>query len=213
VDDGKLPAGGHRGEGLEIAAEETNRKTIAKEKPVMRKVRNTLPIVLPALVILGMLAVAGHAGKPVPPVPTVTVSGGIEGTGNPKATRITFADLSFRDSYPQPDGKPVPSFPSNPDAPLTISAAGGNRKTLMYCYCVHPDHLSSNETVCSHDQTPSHDPYYYCLWIHGGVQQQKSTSGEVVFPVGSPWYINSKAEMKTVAQGTLLTPVAYKVLE
>jgi hypothetical protein len=179
----------------------------------MRKVRNTLPIVLPALVILGMLAVAGHAGKPVPPVPTVTVSGGIEGTGNPKAIRITFADLSFRDSYPQPDGKPVPSFPSNPDAPLTIIAAGGNSRTLMYCYCVHPDHLS-NETVCN--QIPSHDPYYYCLWIFGGVQQRKSTSGEVVFPAGSSWQINSKVPPppgNDLYHGTLDGEVRYNVTQ
>jgi hypothetical protein len=176
----------------------------------MRKARRTLPIVLTASVILGLLAAASQAKKPVPPPAPimVAVTGGIVGTGTATAIRVTFLDGSFATVYPA-----APSFPSNPDAPLTISDAAGNRKTLMYCYCVHPDHLSSNETVCSHDQTPSHDPYYYCLWIYGGVQQKKSTTGEVVFPAGSSWYINSKAEMKTVAQGTLLTPVTYKVLE
>jgi len=97
----------------------------------MRKARNTLPIVLTALAILGLLAVAGHAGKPVPPpapVPTkVSVTGGIQGEGSPTAIRVKFADSSFADVYPA-----APSFPSNPDAPLTISGAGMKSRTLMF---------------------------------------------------------------------------------
>jgi len=176
----------------------------------MRKVRNTLPIVLAALAILGLLAVAGHAGKPASekPVPTrVAVTGGIDGTGSPAAIRVTFLDGSFASTGLM--GLPVIS---NPDAPLTISGAGVNSRTLMYCYCVHPDHRSTDESVCS--QTPSHDPYYYCLWIHGGVQQRKSTSGEIVFPAGSIWHINSKVPWGEVPyQGTLMGEVRYNVTE
>jgi hypothetical protein len=175
----------------------------------MRKVRRTLPIVLTAFAILVILTVAGHAGKPAPekPVPTrVAVTGGIEGTGTPAAIRVTFADSSFAGACPG-----APSFISNPDAPLTIIAAGGNSRTLMHCYCIHPDHLP-NETVCN--QIPSHYPYYYCLWIFGGAQQRKSTSGEVVFPAGSSWQINSKVPPppgNDLYHGTLDSEVRYNV--
>jgi len=41
----------------------------------MRKIKRTLPVVLPALAILGMLAVPGYAGKPTPsPQPHVVVT-------------------------------------------------------------------------------------------------------------------------------------------
>jgi hypothetical protein len=170
----------------------------------MRKVRRTLPIVLPALAILGLLAVAGHAAKPVPPVPKVSVTGGIVGTGTPTAIRVTFADSSFATAYPG-----ARSFISNPDAPLTIIAAGGNSRTLMYCYCTNSNH-PPGALSCTDS---SHDPDYYCLWIHGGVQQRKSTSGEVVFPAGSSWQINSKVPKGFFASGTLSSEVIYQVLE
>ncbi len=176
----------------------------------MRKAASTLSIVLAASAILGLLGAVGYAGKPSTPkpVPTqVAVTGGIEGAGTPAAIRVSFLDGSFAST-------PLLGLPviSNPDAPLTISSGGANSKTLMYCYCVHPDHRFTGESIC--DQIPSHDPYYYCLWIHGGVQRRKSTSGEIAFPAGSFWHINSKVPWGEVPyQGTLDGEVRYNVTE
>ena len=195
----------------------------------MRKVRNTLPIVLTALIILGLLAVAGHAGKPAPVWPTlVKVTGGITAEGNPRAIRVTFADSSFRGLYPLLDDGSVPSFISNPDSPppqpadqpsLSILGPGPGiiQKELRYYYCISSDHATST-AIC--DAPPleapaegtEHNAFYYCLMISGGTQK-KNAPGRVVFPAGSSWQINSKVPKGFFASGTLCSEVIYQVLE
>ena len=77
----------------------------------MRKVRRTLPIVLGALIVLGILAAAGHAKRPTPPPPEPTlvkVTGGIEiqsadHTADATSARVAFIDPSLRLSHPITD--------------------------------------------------------------------------------------------------------------
>lgn len=200
----------------------------------MRKVRRTLPIVLTALAILGILAAAGHAKKPTPPPepqPTlVKVAGGIQiqaenNTADPTSARVKFVDPSLCITYPgitPPQQDPDtynqgPEFVSNPDQDRTppdtpslwVVGAPGN-STLHYFYCAHKDHVDQPESVCSGE----HADYYYCLMILGG---RKQKTGEVVFPVGSNWMINSKIPDQdgnvTVAQGALTMPVTFKVVQ
>jgi len=194
----------------------------------MRKVRNTLPIVFTALAILGLLAVAGHAGKPAPVWPTlVKVTGGITAEGNPRAICVTFADSSFTGLYPQLAGPPY-LFISNPDSPppqpadqpsLSILGPGPGvtAKELRYYYCISSDHVTST-AIC--DAKPleapaegtEHNAFYYCLMISGGTQK-KSAPGRVVFPAGSSWQINSKVPKGFFASGTLSSEAVYQVLE
>ena len=188
----------------------------------MRKVKRTLPIVLPAFAILGILAVAGYAGKPAPVWPTlVQVTGGIEilpdGTGNPRAVRVHFADASI--DFP-PSGSDCTTgreFISNPDyspwmppdtPSLSVTGTSPN-KTLGYFYCAHKDHEVPTLSRC--ELRTEHADYYYCLVILGGRVQK---TGAVVFPTGSGWMINKKTPEpgSTVAQGTLGAPVTYKVI-
>ena len=176
----------------------------------MRKVRNTLPIVLAAFAILGVLAVAGHADKPVPvEPPSVELTEGLVGEGNPEEIRVTF-DSSLAFAYPA-DCTQGPLFISNPDRPpsLSISGPGMNMKQLKYYYCAYASHYlpGSSALVCKDD---THHPYHYCLLIGSGTQK-KSAPGRVVFPVGSPWNISSEAVMKVVISGTLSVPVTYNV--
>ena len=178
----------------------------------MRKVRKTLPIVIPAFAILGILAVSGHAKKPSPSPsePTVAVTGGIEGEGNPAMIRVTFADSSF-----EPFGLQNSSFISNPDYPpslRTLLDTTGPTKILKYYYCTHESHASSDFLICDE---PSHDPYnYFCLLIGGGISQKKgSPFDHVVFPKESPWYISCKKDNSIVASGILSTETRYDVIK
>jgi hypothetical protein len=186
-----------------------------KEKPVMRKVRKTLPIFIPAFAILGILVVSVHAKKPSPPPePTVTVTGVIEGTGDPKAIRVTF-DESLAYEYPGEDATRGPVFISNPDYPpsLHIAFYVPRTKVLRYYYCAHKDHVHSPDLIC---KDASHSPYYYyCLEIIGGITQKKglNDTDHVVFPVGSPWRISWKYDNSTIAEGTLSVETTYDVIE
>jgi|GEM_PF-2482380 len=198
----------------------------------MRKVRRTLPIVLPASMILGMLAVAGHAGKPLPPpLPTsVKLTGGIEiqatnNTGDPTRVRVKFIDSSLRIPYPitdpetytkgqefisNPDYSYSPPMP--PDTPsLSVTGTSAN-KTLAYFYCANILHEGKGATDLRCGLSAEHADYYYCLVISGGKAQK---TGVVVFPTGSNWMINKKTPSpgSTVAQGTLGAPVTYKVMQ
>ena len=180
----------------------------------MRKARRTLPIVLPALAILVILAVAGYAGKPTPPPqPSVVVTGGITGQGNPAEIRVTFVDSSLVAFYP---GRTPCWFISNPDRPPSLGMVlivPGPDKALKYRYCSHPDHVGTDETMCAET---THDPhYYYCLTIHGGVTAKKGTAdlSHVTFPVGSLWDISSKETMSVVKDGKLGTAVTYDLTQ
>jgi hypothetical protein len=194
-----------------VVVEKENISTTIKEKPVMRKVRKTLSIVILAFAILGILVVSVHAKKPSPrPEPTVTVSGGIEGEGDPAMIRITFADSSFEDVYPQNS-----SFISNPDYPPSLKIFIGTpatTKELRYYYCTHNSHADSDDLICD---DPTHSPdYYYCLLIGGGISKKKGRPFDhVVFPVDSPWNISWKKDNSIVASGTLNTETAYDLVQ
>jgi hypothetical protein len=180
----------------------------------MRKVRKTLPIILPAFAILGILAVSGHARKPTPPPePTVSVTGAITAYGDPKAIRVTFLDESLLTCKYEGDATQGPQFLSNPDNPpslkIILSAPPG--KHLRYYYCAHTHDTA--DFICN---DASHSPYYYyCLTISGGITQKKNPSDtdHVVFPEGSPWSISWKNDNSTVAEGTLSMPVTYEVIK
>jgi hypothetical protein len=177
----------------------------------MKKARKTLPIVIPAFAILGILAVSGHAKKPSPrPEPTVIVTGGIEGEGDPAMIRITFADSSFEDVYQQNS-----SFISNPDYTTSLKifiSPPAKTKELRYYYCTHNSHAGSDDLICD---DPTHSPdYYFCLLIGGGISQKKGRPFDhVVFPVGSPWNISWKKDNSIVASGTLVKETKYDVLK
>jgi len=191
----------------------------------MRKARRILPIVHPALAILGLLAVAGHAGKPAPGWPTeVQVTGGIkildDGTGYPTTgVRVEFIDTSLRIGYPDATYTTGQVFISNPDHSYwlppdddtpSLSVTGTNaNKTLAYFYCAHKDHEVTAELMCK--SSAAHADYYYCLVILGGKVQK---TGAVLFPTGSGWMINKKTPEpgSTVAQGRLGAAVTYKVI-
>ena len=183
----------------------------------MKKLRRTLSIIFPALAMLGTLAVSSHAKKPVrPPAPTsVEVQGAIQGTGDPKAIRVTFDD-SLAHTYPAGCTQ-GPVFISNPDRTDSLNVlqiAGPMRIAMMYYYCAHEDHAGSADLVC-HDE--AHNPgYYYCLTIgHGvtGKKKPKANYDHVSFPIGSPWEISWKVDNSVVKAGELSSVVTYDIVE
>jgi len=194
-------------------AEAANQTTPVMEKPVMRKARNTLRSVVTALVVLGTIAVVGHAQKVVPlaskPVPTASVTGGIQGQGDPKEIRIEFMDESFGPiGYP-----PGTVVISNPDYPPSLNiytawTGPGNTKTLMlsYYYCDSPEHVEGDLicTVAEHSLLN-----YRRLRILGGTAQKRSN--KVVFPAGSAWEIGCKETNGICESGQLTQGVIYDV--
>jgi hypothetical protein len=205
-----------------------NITTTFKEKPVMKKLRRILPVSFCALVILVILSVSGHAGKPTrPPVPTsVEVTGAIQiepdGIGNPAGIQVRFLDPSLLTYvYPQIEATQGPVFISNPDRQsqgqpslYVVRVAGSMQTSLRYYYCVHISHVGSRESICN---TTSHSPdYYYCLTIGHGIMQTKNPTTDfdhVLFPVGSPWEISWKVDNKVVKKGTLSIEATYDVIE
>ncbi len=185
----------------------------------MRRIGMILSFVAAALAIIGAFAVSSHADKPASPPGQskpehepvlVSVTGAIEGQGNPYEISISFADPSF--------GELARSYVANPDYPPALKTGGPGRvnKRLMYYYCDHPDHDPPGG-VCT-DPGESHDPEHYkCLAIYGGAEDKKT--GQVVFPAGSSWRITQKVVTDGVvsgvlfAAGTLAEQVTYKVLE
>jgi len=181
----------------------------------MKKVRKTLPIVITAFTILGILSVSGHAKKPSPPPePTVTVTGAIQGTGDPEAIRVTF-DESLAYEYPGDDATQGPEFISNPDYPPSLKifiSTPTTTKELRYYYCTHNSHASSDDLICD---DPTHSPdYYFCLLIGGGISQKKGRPFDhVVFPVDSPWNISWKKDDSIVASGRLSIETKFDVIK
>lgn len=179
----------------------------------MKKVKVILPIILPILLIMGILAVSGHAEKPgSPPGQSkpkpkqepilISVTGAIEGIGDPYEISVALVDTSFGDE--------AGSFIANPDYPPALKISGpGRHKRLSYYYCDHPDHVAS-DVIC--DDT-DHDPENYkCLTIIYEGRVEKKTE-RVVFPAGSRWGISWKKIMGTILEGTLAEDVTYEVLE
>ncbi len=187
----------------------------------MRKVRKTLPIVLPAFAILGMLAVSGHAKKPTPSVPTIQVVGGIkivpEGTTTDATNvRVEFLDSSFA-PFPSFAGK---SFPANADrspALYTVIMRAGPPDTLdrrlRFYFCAHPSHQQTTDDLrCQYPA--EHSDYYYCLNLLEGQTTAKGRGdlNHLTYPVDTVWSIGWKVDNGAVASGTLDTETTYDVL-
>jgi hypothetical protein len=188
------------------------------EKIIMRKAKVISPIILPILLIVGLLAIQGHAAKPgsppgqskPEPVPVnISVIGAIEGQGNPEEIGIEFVDASF--------GSLAFSYVANPDYPPALKVSGNNRhKRLSYYYCDNDSH-SSTDGICGDKR---HDPSNYKnLRISGGIYDKNTQ--QVAFAAGSSWRITQKVidpitkevTGKLVAEGTLETKATYEVLE
>ena len=166
----------------------------------MKKVTVSSAIILPVL-LLGTLAVSGSAKKPHPQDPEqVSISGAIEGIGDPAHMGIEFLD-TFGDNV----GPQV----SNPDGPLAVFGTRKGTRTLKYYYCDTPFHEHPDQC----DNPEEHDPSNYkALVIYGGVLEGKANDIQIVFPIGSKWEVRSKVLMDVEFSGTLLTDVVYKKL-
>ena len=181
----------------------------------MKEVKVISAIILTVLVITGTLAVSGHAEKPPSPPGQskpepvlISVTGAIQGQGDPAEISVAFVDGSF--------GEYAGSYVANPDYPPALKVTGpGKHKRMRYYYCDHESHDSS-AGVCSNSQ---HDPENYkCLTIQGGEPEKKTE--RVIFQAGSTWTIVQKIILPTgdwqgelVAEGTLGGEVVYEVLE
>jgi len=176
------------------------------------KVKVILPIILPVLFITGILAVSGHADKPDSPPGLskpkpkqepilISVTGAIEGEGNPYEISVVLVDPSF-------DGE-AGSFIANPDYPPALKVTGpGRHRRLRYYYCDNPDHEGSGG-IC---ENPSHSPdNYKCLTIYNGILEKKTD--KVIFPDGNRWAISWKKTMGVLIEGTLSMEVRYEVLK
>ena len=197
----------------------------------MKKVKVILPIILPVLLIMGTLAVSGHAKKPPSPPGLskpepvlISVTGDIWGTGHP-----TDMDVGFSATF----GAEVGNKVANPDGSLR---GGGTRKNkrVRYYYCGHSGHFDSDPTdpIGHKCENPLHDPAhdggelppppsdYKCLIISGGVVEGGKETAQIRFPKGSYWEIWQKVNLpegqvegELVAEGTLDAEVRYEVLE
>ena len=169
----------------------------------MKKVKVISAIILPVLLIVGILAVSGHADKPDSPPglsKTVEVTGDIVGTGDPAGMRVTFS-ATFGDEA----GNKV----ANPDGPLSVSGPR-KQKWLRYYYC-DGEHDPTDE-ICSN--TVDHDPHNYkSLSIMGGRVEGKGRDTKIVFPAGSTWRIGWKEIMGTILKGTLAEEVTYEKVD
>ena len=165
------------------------------------KVKVILSIILPVLLVVGTLAVSGHAKKPHPPHPEqVSVSGAIVGTGDPSLMGIVFVDTFGDDVGPQV---------SNPDGPLAVYGTRKGPRTLRYYYCNAPSH--GNPDQC--DNPDEHDPSNYkALFIYGGTLEGKAHDTQIVFPVGSIWEVRSKVLMGVEFSDILENEVTYRIL-
>ena len=185
----------------------------------MRKVRRTLPIVLTASVIVGVLAIAGHAKKPTPSVPTIQVVGGIKivpdgPTTDATNVRVEFLDSSFGSPWA---GK---SFPANADrspALYTVIMSPGAPDTLdrrlRFYFCAHPDHQETTDDLRC--QYPSeHSDYYYCLNLLDGQTTAKGRGdlNHLTYLAGTVWSIGWKVNNSAVASGHLVTETTYDVI-
>lgn len=178
------------------------------------KVKVILPIILPVLLITGILAVSGHADKPdsppglsKPEPVLISVTGAIQGGGNPYEISVAFVDGSF--------GNKAGLFVANPDYPPALKITGtGKHRSLKYYYCDNSDHDGSGD-ICD---VRSHNPdNYKSLAIYDGRLEKKTD--KVIFPAGSRWRITQKIILPSgdwdgeiVAEGTLETEAVYEVL-
>ena len=174
----------------------------------MKRAKTAVPILLPLLLVVGILAVSGRADKPdYPPglsASTVLLTGAISGTGDPAHMKITFSDDSCGADL---EGRTVVA---NPDGRFGVNGVGHGPNVLYYYYCA-ADHYDSDVDCCN-DST--HDPdYYYVVRIFGGVLEGKGNDTRVIFAAGSSWTISWKVSGQISSQGTLAAPVTYTVLQ
>lgn len=171
----------------------------------MKKVKVVLSVVLPVLLIIGTFAVSGHADKPPSPPGQsepvqISVSGAIEGIGDPAHMGIEFIDTFGDDVGPQV---------SNPDGPLAVFGTRKGPRTLRYYYCDAVYHDDPDQC----DNPGEHDPSSYkALMIYGGALEGKRETERIVFPVGSEWEVRSKVLMGVEFSGTLENEIIYREL-
>jgi hypothetical protein len=183
----------------------------------MKKVKVFSVIILSVLLIVGLLADSGHAdkpdsppglSKPEPEPVLVSITGSLEGEGNPYEISVKFVDASF--------GSLIGPYIANPDYPPALKVSGNKRhKRLSYYYCDNGSHSPAN-VICG---DASHDPSNYKnLRISDGIYDKNTQ--QVVFAAGSSWRITQKIILPSgdwtgeiVAEGTLEMEVTYKVLE
>ena len=177
------------------------------------KVKVILSIILPVLLITGILAVSVYADKPESPPGLskskpkqepilISVTGDIDGEGDPYEISVALVDPSFGDE--------AGSFVANPDYPPALKISGpGRHRSLKYYYCDHESH-SFPGPICSNED---HDPFNYkCLTIIYEGRVEKKTE-QVVFPADSRWVISWKEIMGPILEGTLANDVTYEVKE
>ena len=182
----------------------------------MKKVKVILPIILPILLIMGILAVSVYADKPESPPGLskpkqepilISVTGAIKGEGDPCEISVEFMGGSF--------GQYAGSYVANPDYPPALKITGpGRHRSLRYYYC-DGDHEPTDE-ICSNKD---HDPdNYKSLRISNGRLVKKTE--QVIFPAGSRWRITQKIILPSgdwdgeiVDEGTLAEDVTYEVKE
>ncbi len=187
----------------------------------MKKVKVILPIILPILLIMGILAVSVYADPPESPPGQskpkpkqepilISVTGDIEGTGNPANIAIKFSETFQGIDVYGNDRDESGSFIANPDNPPALKITGpGRHRRLKYYYCDADTHPSETD-ICG---VTGHDPdNYKCLTIIYEGRVEKKTE-RVVFPAGSRWVISWKKIMGTILEGTLAEDVTYEVLQ
>ena len=174
----------------------------------MDKVKVVSAIVVPVLLILGALVVSVHADKPPSPPGLskpvqISVSGAIEGIGDPAHMGIKFIDTFGNAANTGPQV-------SNPDGPLAVLGTRKGPRTLRYYYCNAAYHEDSDQC----DNPLEHDPLNYkALMIYGGALEGKKKTERIVFPVGSKWEVMSKVLMGVEFSGTLEREIVYRELK
>jgi len=170
----------------------------------MKGMKATLSIAFLALLIVGVLAVLGHAKKPLPPPDqskSVTVSGAINGLGEPSRIAVSFDGSSFIAKGH------AGLYVANPDGGLTVLGTRKGPRTLRYRYCYAISH--DRPDYCDN---PDHDPSFYrALRIYDGTLEGKGGEVQIVWPAGSIWEIYSKEPFGALVDaGVLATEVIYR---
>jgi len=187
----------------------------------MKRATVVSAIVLSVLLVVAILAVSAHAGKPPSPPGLskpvqITVSGDINGNGSDAADMaITFSglDVEFLLERSVHVNRPDAAYVANPDGILSVYGTGNGSRTLSYYYCDNTAHKHSVDACAN----PDHDPDNYVrLKINNGVVEGKPGTEQIVFQAGSPWEIWRKARPGDppggvkVASGSLVEGVIYK---
>jgi len=160
-------------------------------------------VILSVVLITGVLAVSGYAGKPSGSGSsrTVVVSGAIVGDGEPERIKISFyGAFLVGEEYEGP-------YVANPDGGLEVFGTRKGPRTLRYRYCYAGSHSQPN--YCGNlDHDPSH---YRALRIYGGTLEGKGGDTQIVWLKGSTWEIYSKDPYGAlVATGQLEEEVTYR---